>query len=471
VNSQTNTATSGKSINTVNESSKVHYVALPQENAQVPQSPAVIRVRGARVHNLQNVNIDIPRDALTVITGVSGSGKSSLAFDTIYAEGQRQYIESLSTYARQFLDQLQRPDVDIVEGLEPTLCIDQKPGSHNPRSTVATITEIYDYLRLLFSRAGTPHCYHCGRAILRQSTEQIVASLGTMEEGTKLMILSPRVRGRKGVHNEVFAEIRKAGLVRVRVDGELYPLDEIPALAPRKSHTIEAVVDRIVVREGCDQRVADSVRLALQMSDGLVTLVHQAPGKSDWTDRLISTHYACPDCEISYEELEPRTFSFNSPYGACPNCDGMGRVETIPPSKPSPSKPSPSKPSLSKPSPSDDDESPDTQISISELCPTCHGGRLRAEALAVTVADLNIQQTCALSIEEAVQHFENLGLAGTEAEVAKPIMSEVIKRTRFLLKVGVGYLTLDRSADTLSGGEMQRVKLATSIGSGLVGVC
>lgn len=394
------------------------------------------------------MNIDIPRDALTVITGVSGSGKSSLAFDTIYAEGQRQYIESLSTYARQFLDQLQRPDVDTVEGLEPTLCIDQKPGTSNPRSTVATVTEIYDYLRLLFARSGTPHCYNCGRSILRQSSEQIVDSLGTMDEGTKLMILSPRVRGRRGVHADVFAEIRKAGLVRVRVDGVLYPLDEVPQLASKKNHTIEAVIDRIVVREGCEERVADSVRLALKMSDGLVTLVTQAPGENAWTDRLISTKFACPDCEISYEELEPRTFSFNSPYGACPVCDGMGTIET-----------------------ETRDKSSDQLTFVQQVCPSCEGGRLRAEALAVTVSGLNIHQTTSLSITDAEQHFSQLNLSGLAAAVAHPITSEVLKRIKFLRKVGVGYLTLQRPADTLSGGELQRVRLATSIGSGLVGVC
>lgn len=406
-----------------------------------------IRVRGARVHNLKNVNIDIPRDRFTVITGVSGSGKSSLAFDTIYAEGQRQYIESLSTYARQFLDQLQRPDVDTVDGLEPTLCIDQKPGTNNPRSTVATVTEIYDYLRLLYARAGTPHCYNCGRSILRQTAEQIVDSLGAVAEGTKLMILSPRVRGRRGVHADVIADIRKAGLVRVRVDGQLYPLDDVPELAPRKNHTIEAVIDRIVVRPGCEDRVGESVRLALKMSDGLVTLVSQAPDASDWNDRLISTRFACPDCEISYEELEPRTFSFNSPYGACSTCDGMGVVQA----------------EAAQPG----DEESYTWL----VCPTCNGGRLRKEALAVTVGEKNIDEATRLSIVEAEQHFAGLDLGGANGQVAKPIVTEVLKRIRFLLKVGVGYLSLKRPADTLSGGELQRVRLATSIGSGLVGVC
>jgi excinuclease ABC subunit A len=409
-----------------------------QDSRSATKGLPVIRVRGARVHNLQNVDLDLPRDKLTVITGVSGSGKSSLAFDTIYAEGQRQYIESLSTYARQFLDQLERPDVDSVDGLEPTLCIDQTAGSTNPRSTVATVTEIYDYLRLLFARAGTPHCPQCGQAILQQSPDEIVGALQDFAEGTKLVILSPKVRGRKGAHQDVFAEIRKAGLVRVRVDGAMMPLDDVPPLAPRKNHTIEAVVDRIVVRPGSNDRVADSIRLALQISDGLVTLVTQPPGESEWHDRLISTRYACPNCDLSFDELEPRTFSFNSPYGACPHCDGMGRLAS----------------------------GEDTVE-----CPHCHGGRLRPEALAVTFAGANIQQTTALPISEAATHFKSLDLSGTVAEIANPILSEVGKRIDFLVKVGVGYLTLDRAADSLSGGELQRVRLATSIGSGLIGIC
>ncbi|WP_237607391.1 excinuclease ABC subunit UvrA [Roseimaritima sediminicola] len=494
----------------------------------------VIRIRGARVHNLQAVDLDLPRDRLTVITGVSGSGKSSLAFDTLYAEGQRQYMESLSAYARQFLDQLQRPEVDWVDGLEPTLCIDQKRGTHNPRSTVATVTEIYDYLRLLYARAGTPHCYNCGSAIHQQSPESIVDTLLALPASTKIMLLAPMVRGRRGKHEDVFQEIRKAGLVRVRVDGELYPIEEVPALAPRRNHTIEAVVDRIVMREEVRGRLDDSVRLALRFGDGLVVAVTQQPGQSEWHERLISSAYACPDCGISYPELEPRTFSFNSPYGACPRCDGMGVLEGFDPKRIIDFNRSPDEGallaytsatkavvrkmrsavepflkslgwdwsrSLKKLKAAErtrllhgDDEAgfaglmglleQEWQTTRSErraeelewlqaavTCPDCHGGRLRAEALSVTVGDTNIAQLTAMPISAAVKWFEDLRLDQTSERIAKPIREEVGKRLRFLELVGVQYLSLDRSADTLSGGELQRVRLATSIGSGLVGVC
>ena len=498
----------------------------------------VVRIRGARVHNLKNVDLDLPRDRLTVITGVSGSGKSSLAFDTLYAEGQRQYIESLSAYARQFLDQLQRPDVDLVDGLEPTLCIDQKPGTNNPRSTVATVTEVYDYLRLLYARVGTPHCYRCGAAILQQSAEAVVQTLAKLPVGTKLMLLAPLVRGRRGAHAEVFAEIRKAGFVRARVDGVLYPLDELPELAPRRNHTIEAVVDRVIVREGIDQRLDDSVRLALRLGEGLLVVVEQQPGSTDWTDRLISTHYACPQCSVSYEELEPRTFSFNSPYGACRQCDGMGRLErfdiamVVPDLNLAPAggalaawrgagaaqqrrlraavetvlqqgggswdqplavlKPAALKTLLEgatgkkrtdfpgllalldaewQAGPSDKRRERLEAFRAQLPCDACGGGRLRPESLSVTVGGLPIHHLNALPVAEAAAWFQQLQVPGHQEEVVRPIRSEVLRRLRFLDTVGVGYLTLDRPADTLSGGELQRVRLATSIGSGLVGVC
>ncbi|WP_202908832.1 excinuclease ABC subunit UvrA [Roseimaritima ulvae] len=493
-----------------------------------------MRIRGARVHNLRGVDLDLPRDRLTVITGVSGSGKSSLAFDTLYAEGQRQYIESLSAYARQFLDQLQRPDVDWVDGLEPTLCIDQKRGTNNPRSTVATVTEIYDYLRLMYARIGVPHCYNCGTAILQQSADTIVESLSQLPESTKLMLLAPMIRGRRGKHDEVFQEIRKAGFVRVRVDGELYPLDDVPPLAARRNHTIEAVVDRIVVREDLQDRFDDSVRLALRIGEGLLVSVTQAPGESQWQEQLISSAYACPDCGISYAELEPRTFSFNSPYGACPKCDGMGVLDGFDPARIIDFKRSPDDGALlayqdatkavvrkmravvepylqslgfewSTPLKKmkaaarmqllhgDEAESFAGLMSLldqewqstrsdkraeqlellqaSVICPQCHGGRLRAEALSVTVGDTNIAQLTAMPISDSTAWFESLELSAADAVIAKPIREEVRKRLRFLNLVGVGYLSLDRSADTLSGGELQRVRLATSIGSGLVGVC
>ena len=285
-----------------------------------------IRIHGARMHNLQNIDLDIPRDRFVVITGPSGSGKSSLAFDTLYAEGQRQYIESLSTYARQFLHQLERPDVDLIEGLQPTISIDQRAGSHNPRSTVATVTEIYDYLRLLFARLGEPRCYQCGEPIRQQTPEQILDALLELSAGTRVMILAPLVRGRKGEHKDVLETIRKAGFLRARVDGQVIDVGNPPALVAQKTHNIEAVIDRVVVREGVRERIAESINLAIRHGDGLVLAAHEekTAGGSVWHDRLFSTQYACPNCKISYEELEPRTFSFNSPYGACPACEGLG---------------------------------------------------------------------------------------------------------------------------------------------------
>ena len=403
------------------------------------RSSSSIRIRGARVHNLQSVDVDIPRDALTVITGVSGSGKSSLAFDTLFAEGQRQYIDSLSAYARQFLDSLPRPDVDLIDGLAPTMAIDQKPGSTSARSTVATITEIYDYLRLLFARVGMPHCGNCGSAIARQSADAIRETLLAYPEGTKMVLMAPMVRGRKGAHREVLGSIQAAGLVRARVDGEISLLEDVPELAIRKNHTIEAVVDRLVIRPGAESRLADSLSLALRLGNGLVTTSVQDEN-AQWVDSIASTAMACIECGASVEEIEPRTFSFNSPYGACPQCDGLGVVESA-----------------------------DTKTT----CPVCAGGRLRAEAMGVTIDGLSITQLVAMSLNDAADWIRNLGptLSKLHRAVATPIRSEVLKRLEFLQRVGVSYLTLDRSAETLSGGELQRVRLATSIGSGLVGVC
>ncbi len=403
-----------------------------------------IRIRRARVHNLKSIDVDLPRDAITVITGVSGSGKSSLAFDTLYAEGQRQYIDSLSAYARQFLDQLPRPEVDSIEGLAPTLAIDQQPGSTGGRSTVATVTEIYDYLRLLYARAGTPHCVACGSPVSPQSADAIRDTLAGLPEGTKLMLLSPMVRGRRGRHREVFESIRAAGLIRARVDGELYLLDEVPELAPRRNHTIEAMVDRLVIRDGIQTRLQDSLSLGLRLGSGLVTSLVQQPGglqaAGQWRETIHSTSLACAECGESLEELEPRTFSFNSPYGACAKCGGLGVV---------------------------------VKREVVWPCPDCGGGRLRAEALAVTIDDRSIAAVVALPLEEAAAWIGSLGgkLSGTNAAVAAPICREVSRRLGFLQRVGVSYLTLDRPAETLSGGELQRVRLATSIGSGLVGVC
>jgi excinuclease ABC subunit A len=394
-----------------------------------------IQIRGAREHNLRGIDIDIPRDALTVITGVSGSGKSSLAFDTLYAEGQRQYIDSLSAYARQFLDQLPRADVDSIDGLAPTLAIDQKPGTSGSRSTVATVTEIYDYLRLLFARAGTPHCSNCGSSIAQQSPDVIRDSLMALPKSTKLVVMSPMVRGRRGAHREVFESIRKSGLIRARVDGQTYLLEEVPTLAPRKNHTIEAVIDRLTIRQGIDQRLGDSVDLALRLGDGLLaTLTQERAG--DWKETIYSTAMSCVQCGKSFAEIEPRTFSFNSPYGACSQCDGLGQVDD-------------------------------------EACSACNGARLCPEALQVTIADTAIHQLTAMPISDAAKWFETIqpDLSALHRKVAAPIQREVVRRLEYLQRVGVAYLTLDRSADSLSGGELQRVRLATSIGSGLVGVC
>lgn len=407
--------------------------------ADTTGAAAHIRIRGARVHNLRGIDVDLPRDAITVITGVSGSGKSSLAFDTLYAEGQRQYIDSLSAYARQFLDQIPRPDVDSIEGLAPTLAIDQKLGSSGGRSTVATVTEIYDYLRLLYARAGTPHCVACGTPVKPQSAETIREQLAALNEGTRLMLLSPMVRGRRGKHAEVFESIRAAGLIRARVDGEIYPLEEVPELAPRRNHTIEALVDRIVVRDGFQSRLHDSLMLGLRLGDGVVTSLVERPD-GQWRETLHSTALACPECGESVEELEPRTFSFNSPYGACEACGGLGRAEVR---------------------------------GKTIVCPACTGARLRPQARGVTVEGLSISELVAQPLDAIAERLEGFPTRcqGIDAVVAAPICGEVVRRLAFLIRVGVGYLTLDRAADSLSGGELQRVRLATSIGSGLVGVC
>ncbi len=397
-----------------------------------------IRIRGARVHNLRGVDVDIPRDAITVITGVSGSGKSSLAFDTLFAEGQRQYIDSLSAYARQFLDQIPRPDVESIEGLAPTLAIDQKPGSTNARSTVATVTEIYDYLRLLYARIGIPHCSECGASISQQSAEAIRDSLAALPEGTRLMLLAPLVRGRRGAHREVLESIRVAGLLRARVDGQTYLLEDVPPLAPRKNHTIEAVVDRLVIREGIGPRLSESLALALRLTGGLISTLTQH--EDAWLEAIFNTAMACGECGASFAEIEPRTFSFNSPYGACPECDGIGYIG---------------------------------QQTNRETCPKCGGGRLRAEALSVTIGGTPIHSLTAMPIEQTAGWLNKIrqDLSELHSAVAEPICREVTRRLEFLNRVGVGYLSLDRPADTLSGGELQRVRLATSIGSGLVGVC
>ncbi len=412
----------------------------------------VIRLRGVRVHNLQNIDLDLPRDRLTVITGPSGSGKSSLAFDTLFAEGQRQYIETLSAYARQFLHQLERPDVDLIEGLQPTIAIDQRAGSHNPRSTVATVTEIHDYLRLLMARVGEVFCYRCGAPIRQQTPEQIADELLALGEGAKLILLAPLVRGRKGKHTEVFEAIRKAGFVRARVDGTVYDLEAVPELAPRRNHTIEAVVDRLIIRQNLRPRLMESLHLTLRHGEGLVAVVNLTPGMpSDaaWLENRFSTEYACPECRLSYDEIEPRTFSFNSPYGACPACDGLGVVLPADVSNAT--------------------AGPDT--ADASVCSACGGARLRPEARNVRLAGRAIHEITALAVDDARRFFGELRFSDAQAPVAAPLVREIAARLEFIEHVGLPYLTLDRPADTLSGGELQRIRLATSIGSGLVGVC
>lgn len=414
--------------------------------------PEAIQVRGARTHNLRNVDIDIPRNRLVVITGVSGSGKSSLAFDTLLAEGHRQYVQSLSLYARQFFDQMERPDVDRIEGLQPTIAIDQKPAAPNPRSTVGTITEIYDYLRLLMARVGTVLCPECGTPIAQQTLAEIQQTIRSLPPETRVMLLAPMVRGRKGAHRDVIESIQKAGFVRARIDGATYSLDEIPKLAPQKTHDIEAVVDRLVIREGIDARLSESVRLTARHGDGVVTVVYQAKNAADsaWQERLLNTKYACPRCQTSVGEIEPRTFSFNSPYGACPTCHGLGVVDRSG--------------SPASQTPSEEGESE------RELCPACQGSRLRPEARACRLNGLAIHEITALSITSAIEFFRKLEFSADQRPVAEPIVAEIVRRLAFLDRVGTEYLTLDRAADTLSGGERQRVRLATGIGSGLVGV-
>ena len=494
-----------------------------------------IRVRGARVHNLQNVDLDIPRERLVVITGLSGSGKSSLAFDTLYAEGQRQYIESLSVYARQFFNQLERPDVDLIEGLEPTISIDQRAGSLNPRSTVATVTEIYDYLRLLFARVGEVFCPGCGAPIRQQSAEQILDELLRLPERTKAILLAPLVRGRKGQHREVLAQIRKAGFVRVRVDGEVYELDHVPELVRQRNHDIEAVVDRLIVREGIRPRLAESLRLTLKTGEGVMLASYLLPeGDGQWHDRLLSTTQACPECKLSYAELEPRSFSFNSPYGACPTCQGLGACEQFDPELVLPdlsqslasgaiapwrgvaatvrrrverpldkfvaaSGIDPDAPleswrpaQLERFVHGDGKQFPGllvlleqqyataTQPALRERlerfrakvrCGDCGGARLRPEARSVRVGGHAIHELTALDVEASQAAFAQLTFPPELAPIAGPLTREIANRLAFLSRVGLGYLTLDRAADTLSGGESQRVRLASGLGSGLVGVC
>lgn len=505
-----------------------------------------IIIKGAREHNLKNIDIELPRNQLIVFTGLSGSGKSSLAFDTIYAEGQRRYVESLSSYARQFLGQMEKPDVDYIEGLSPAISIDQKTTSHNPRSTVGTVTEIHDYLRLLYARIGIAHCHKCGKRIERQTVDQMVEKIMRNEEGARVQILAPMVRGRKGEHAKLFEEIRKDGYVRVRVDGEMVDVADAPKLDKKYKHSIEVVVDRLVVKPGAQGRMSGSLETALKLGDGLVLV--DVTGKGE---ELFSQHYACADCGISMEELTPRMFSFNNPFGACPTCTGLGVLLKVDPDLILPDK------SLSLNQGaiqvsgwnSENDgtiaamylkalseayqfslDTPvgklpknivdvilygtgDTKLKLNyerdygsgtiynvfegiaknlerrytettsdymktELeqymsnvaCPDCGGERLRKESLAVKVGNKSIAQVNLLSVVDVMKFFDVLELSSNESIIASQILKEIRARIGFLINVGLDYLSLSRSASSLSGGEAQRIRLATQIGSGLVGV-
>ena len=506
-------------------------------------------VRGAREHNLKGVDLDLPRDSMIVFTGLSGSGKSSLAFDTIFAEGQRRYVESLSSYARQFLGQMDKPDVDFIEGLSPAVSIDQKSTSRNPRSTVGTITEIHDYLRLLFARAGVAHCPECGARIQAQTPQQIVDRVRSLPEGTRFQVLSPVVRGRKGEYQDLLEELKASGYVRAIVDGQLLRLEDVPPLEKKLKHTIEVVVDRLVVREGVRQRLTDSVETALRLSDGLVIidcidLVESDPDRR----RKYSEKRSCPnDHPLTLDEIEPRTFSFNAPYGACPECSGLGSKLEVDPELVVPDEElslnqgavivwnsnfkyhrhllealskelgfSMDTPWKDLPKKVKDailngrnyevkvkfrnrwgrersyttgfegaltyiqrkKEETESQLVVDRMdsymrevpCSACQGARLRPEVLAVTIGDLSIAQLSDLSISDAKDFLDSVTLEERSSVIAAPILTEIQARLNFLVDVGLSYLTLSRGAATLSGGEAQRIRLATQIGSGLVGV-
>ncbi len=502
-------------------------------------------IKGARENNLKNIDITIPRDKLVVFTGLSGSGKSTLAFETIYAEGQRRYVESLSSYARMFLGQMEKPDVDQIDGLSPAISIDQKTTSHNPRSTVGTVTEIYDYFRLLFARTGIPHCPNCGREISRQTVDQIADKVMELEAGTKILVNAPVVRGKKGEYTKNFENYKKSGFQRVEVDGIVYDLDEQIKLEKNIKHTISVVVDRLIVKDGIEQRLTDSLETALKLADGLVA-ISVIGGEST----LYSTKYSCPDCGISIEEIEPRLFSFNNPYGACPECAGLGFRKELDellvvkdPEKSlregamtitgwnldngkmsamyfnalskhygfsldTPVKDLPKDiynillygnngekinmeystktfngsyesswegiiPNLERryrETTSDYTKSEIERYMNVSPCNTCHGKRLKKEALAVTVGGKNIAELTEMPIGELKDFIATLKLGETQALIAQPIVKEILARLDFLINVGLGYLTLSRNASTLSGGESQRIRLATQIGSGLTGV-
>ena len=434
-----------------------------------------IIIRGAREHNLKSIDIEIPRGKLVVITGVSGSGKSSLAFDTIYAEGQRRYVESLSAYARQFLEQMDKPDVDVIEGLSPAISIEQKTTSKNPRSTVATVTEIYDYLRLLFARVGKPTCYRCGKAITSQTVQQIVDQVLALPEGTRFQLLAPVVRGRKGEYRHIFGQMRREGYARARVDGRVRDLDDEITLDKQKKHTIEVVVDRLVLKSDIRRRLTDSLEAALKLSEGIVTVnVLGEPAQ----DTTFSERLACIDCGVSYPEISPRVFSFNNPHGACPACGGLGTALDARIDRDlDPEFFGATLHSLDRRYKFTESarvreqiETAVDQLSTLRPCPGCHGARLRPESLAIKVAGLSVAEVTRFSVKDAGKFFADLRLSDKDQEIARRIMKEIRERLGFLVNVGLDYLTLDRTAATLAGGEAQRIRLATQIGSSLVGV-
>ncbi|MEX2490199.1 MAG: excinuclease ABC subunit UvrA [Nitrospirales bacterium] len=400
-----------------------------------------IVIKGARQHNLKNLDLVIPRDQLVVITGLSGSGKSSLAFDTIYAEGQRRYVESLSAYARQFLEQMTKPDVDSIDGLSPAISIEQKTTSHNPRSTVGTVTEIYDYFRLLFARIGEPFCYQCGNSIAAQTVQQMVDAILGLSVGSKIQILAPIVRGRKGEYRKELLAARKAGFVRARIDGTIRDLGETIILHKQRKHTIEIVIDRVIVKADTTvaRRLADSVETALKMTKGLVGVLTE-----DEQVRMYSEQLACIQCEVSYSEIAPRVFSFNSPHGACPECDGIGFKASGCPEY--------------------------EEWTFETPCEVCGGGRLKQESLAIKIGGQSIAEVTHLSVRQTLEFLDALNLTDRERVIGQRVIKEIRERLEFLLNVGLAYLTLDRPSATLSGGEGQRIRLATQIGSGLVGV-